>query len=776
MGRAISFVLLLSALLPEGRGSVGAAALGSLSLAPTATPQTLLELSASSVTPEETGAAPLATPGDDSRKRKEDQAAGELLLSWLQVAGTSPYFPAAGPQTRRPVASSYQSRPRNPSHQPFPRGRRGPVRRSPQPDSVPYNLRRRPQAVGVQPGSAATRGRLQERGGLRQLGSNLRHRPLARHMPPEYSVLPDQFSAPLFTSGGNARWLGVDPQEGSDSVPASLTDPVSGPLSEEPSIAGRDQRPCQPVASPPRSYAPQPLGTSSPTFPGSSPLVSKQVGSDTPPATTHTSQTPSKGKKPPAPRPWVEPSVLSSVKRSELTLGQRDLADLVGGSPPQTTPTIQKASPPITDVSTDPPELGVSPQRVLRPRRMPETLPARILPPQHISQQVKQWRAFVQISPAISAASASSAQSPESQAMSESIDRMVPPQASYSVAAPDGTVRQFMRGAFLGAGATGIVTELIEKTSGRYFAAKFFFKEVASMEGASPAAFQAAQQRLQKESNGNELLRTTAAQVRDLWQKGFVASLGTYKLSARSGDGNQLLGTNLVDPEYTGLDGHQLMVLSDFLLLPLMGPRLDSLPHTALSDNAQKYLFHTLVTVVGSLHKSGLVHGNIRTTNVLINKLTGEAGLADFSLLMQTGSDVTDTMSFHPTQSEPERVHSLFGLGTQLPASEDFDSWNLGQLLFSLLCGFDKLPWALGQVFARFSAESPWEMAAEKFYRQFIKEVKREKFDAFCPGMTGTKLQLISIVKLLLDPTHETRWTARKLVDEHPFFQVVEDA
>lgn len=333
-----------------------------------------------------------------------------------------------------------------------------------------------------------------------------------------------------------------------------------------------------------------------------------------------------------------------------------------------------------------------------------------------------------------------------------------------------------MRGMFLGSGTTGIVTELIEKTTGSTFAAKFFFREVALMDGAPPAALQAAHKRLKKEEAGNRLLRTKAGPVSDLWQKGLVASLGTYKLSARSGEGSQLLGTNLVDPQYDGLEGHQLMVVTDFLLFPLIGPSLASLSRNAFSENALKYLFHKLVTTVASLHQSGFVHGNIRASSIVIKRTTGEAALADFSVLMPSGSPLAEKANIHPTQCEPERVRTIFGLGTQLPASEALDSWNLGQLLFRLLCGFEKSAWDLGQVFAGFAAEMPWETATEQFYRQVIVGVKREKFDASCQALTGAKLQLMSMVKLLLDPVLEMRWTARKLVNEHNFFKVVEDA
>ncbi|PFH31618.1 rhoptry kinase family protein ROP37 (incomplete catalytic triad) [Besnoitia besnoiti] len=473
-------------------------------------------------------------------------------------------------------------------------------------------------------------------------------------------------------------------------------------------------------------------------------------------------------------RQWADLSQPERVKRSELTLGQAALAQILAVQRPSAT---RPSEQPLVSVEGSTSVRGArgGSRQLPGKNRIPQISSLYPIPEQDRQSTFPAGnrRSFVEMAEETGASSP--APFSENPALAASIDRLLPPQMSYTVHGPGQKVLTLTRAALLGIGNIGIVVEFVDPSTEARHAAKLFYKEVAPTTGSYSAAVDAVQRRLERETAGLKALDAKAKSVADLVKGGFMASAGTHKLVATAGAGGQLLGTNLIDPNYSGLPGHQLLILTSFILLPLVGPSLASLRDDAYTDEALKYLFYRLATSVAALHTDGLIHGNIRASSILLNAASGEAVLSNFAAVTPTGSALAARECLHPTQFDPQRVQAFFDSGAHLPATEELDSWNLGQTLFQLVCGSKRSAWGLTQTYSTLASELTGDSATEKYCREFIRVVNRATFDSFCPALTGVKSQLLRLVKLLLDPARDTRRTVHQLVEQHPFFRVVED-
>ncbi len=95
------------------------------------------------------------------------------------------------------------------------------------------------------------------------------------------------------------------------------------------------------------------------------------------------------------------------------------------------------------------------------------------------------------------------------------------------------------------------------------------------------------------------------------------------------------------------------------------------------------YLFTSLGTAIDAAHKHGIVHGNIKPSNILLNRHNttqfkpGEPFLTDFGLAQLTG---TSTKRSNPLYISPEQAQGF-------PANNRSDIYTLGVLLYKLCTG-----------------------------------------------------------------------------------------
>ena len=100
------------------------------------------------------------------------------------------------------------------------------------------------------------------------------------------------------------------------------------------------------------------------------------------------------------------------------------------------------------------------------------------------------------------------------------------------------------------------------------------------------------------------------------------------------------------------------------------------------SDEDVAYVAKTLCSALAYLHERGLLHRDIKSDNVLIDKTTGKLALADFGF----GADLTDGRKFRETV-----VGTPYWMAPEVirgdPYDDRADIWSLGILLLELVDG-----------------------------------------------------------------------------------------
>eukprot|EP01061_Rhynchopus_euleeides_P040553 TRINITY_DN6987_c0_g2_i1.p1 TRINITY_DN6987_c0_g2~~TRINITY_DN6987_c0_g2_i1.p1 ORF type:complete len:628 (+),score=248.39 TRINITY_DN6987_c0_g2_i1:142-1884(+) len=102
----------------------------------------------------------------------------------------------------------------------------------------------------------------------------------------------------------------------------------------------------------------------------------------------------------------------------------------------------------------------------------------------------------------------------------------------------------------------------------------------------------------------------------------------------------------------------------------------------SFSDEDVAYVAKTLCSALAYLHDKGLLHRDIKSDNVLIDKATGKLALADFGF----GADLTDGRKFRETV-----VGTPYWMAPEVirgdPYDDKADIWSLGILLLELVDG-----------------------------------------------------------------------------------------
>jgi eukaryotic-like serine/threonine-protein kinase len=119
--------------------------------------------------------------------------------------------------------------------------------------------------------------------------------------------------------------------------------------------------------------------------------------------------------------------------------------------------------------------------------------------------------------------------------------------------------------------------------------------------------------------------------------------------------------------------------------------------HT-LSLHQRLVLMQTLCRAVHHAHRRGLIHGDVKPSNVLVDE-RGQPRLVDFGIARLKGAALGPSYGLTPDYASPEQR-----AGEELTTASDI--WQLGKLLDDLV-GDQPLPSDLRAVIARATAETP---------------------------------------------------------------------
>ncbi|PFH34224.1 hypothetical protein BESB_073760 [Besnoitia besnoiti] len=345
------------------------------------------------------------------------------------------------------------------------------------------------------------------------------------------------------------------------------------------------------------------------------------------------------------------------------------------------------------------------------------------------------------------------------------IDLFLPPSSVIEVVKPDGTSEWLRRGDFLGSGGVGIVCEVqrLPDTATalpQKLAAKFYFHH-----GDTGTTLTQAEAALQKHITGemeatNMLLEKKPSE--ELHGLGVGVAFGVYHM--KRGDGYPPVQRTevLSDGQLT-----TVFISTQVTLMPVFGPDMFDIRIINAKKTLLKAVFYDTVLAVANLNMLGYVHGDLKPENLVVDLESGQVKLIDLTSVTPMGSCRPDAVHWTVMQTSPERLRAAFAGQTHHPSEAD-DAWALGITLFQMLTNYEH-PYS-----TEASRKDGWDLV-----RLLIDSIKPGRFQAPDMAVLGlsareTRMQLLEIVKLLTEPNKEERWTPRKLMERHPFFQVVD--
>ncbi|CBZ53368.1 unnamed protein product [Neospora caninum Liverpool] len=341
----------------------------------------------------------------------------------------------------------------------------------------------------------------------------------------------------------------------------------------------------------------------------------------------------------------------------------------------------------------------------------------------------------------------------------------------YNAVDNEGKRTRLGLGKILGSGGTAvvcIVQDMQNLAMARNYAGKFF---VLSLDSTAPQDMEQRENKLdvtwRMHQASNERLLNQAS-IDELLTNGIAVSQHDYTLESTHPQREKL--PDVIVGKVGGKSRKRLLIKPHVSLMPLLGPSLSDFWSKAFTDNALKYLVFNLVTTVSYLERINLVHRDLKPANFAVDS-NGRVFMIDLAFVANIGENVSCSGNLTLHYVDPIRAKCGANGGRGAKASSLMDSWSLGATIFSIICN-GKKPFKFRTPRGRGDKGEN----TRAYYEEFLKKLKRENFaGGRCDFMTPERRKLLDIVKLLLDPQEETRWTALRLKNEHPFFQVEED-
>ena len=120
---------------------------------------------------------------------------------------------------------------------------------------------------------------------------------------------------------------------------------------------------------------------------------------------------------------------------------------------------------------------------------------------------------------------------------------------------------------------------------------------------------------------------------------------------------------------------------STSLFLEMVSQRIAGHDDTKIRDT-----FRTVVECVAQLHSHGLIHSDIKPRNIL-RMPGGEILLCDLDAALRNREQRNDSFKHSSAYCPPELARHLFACGPAPNATEAFDVWSLGVVLYELCTG-----------------------------------------------------------------------------------------
>ncbi|PHJ24083.1 rhoptry kinase family protein rop37 (incomplete catalytic triad) [Cystoisospora suis] len=357
-------------------------------------------------------------------------------------------------------------------------------------------------------------------------------------------------------------------------------------------------------------------------------------------------------------------------------------------------------------------------------------------------------------------------------------EKLFPVDTVYHCRDENGQFKVLGVGRVLAVGSSGVVclaADITDLTRARKYAAKFYYSLlVLDSESDIKYGNSVIIQTERRARSSREKLLSKVSSEQELLQHGVAVPRGFYTLDWSRRPPPRQMNTPLITSVRKGggsFTTSYVLFGSHVMVMPLLGPDLFHIFQRDRTDNVLKYTFVMLVRRVAYLNSLGLVHRDIKPSNIAVSPETGELFLADLEFVGDMGAESRCQDYLSRRYVAPERAKCIVEGTAKYLVDEWVDSWALGVSLYFILCGSD-LPFGHFEVS---TAEDLLERYQENF-KILLQSLNRETFMGDrCPRMKESHVALMDIVRLLLDPHKPTRWTARRLVQEHPFFQVAQD-
>ncbi|PFH33229.1 rhoptry kinase family protein ROP28 [Besnoitia besnoiti] len=255
-----------------------------------------------------------------------------------------------------------------------------------------------------------------------------------------------------------------------------------------------------------------------------------------------------------------------------------------------------------------------------------------------------------------------------------------------------------------------------------------------------------------------------------LFEKGFVLPQRIFELKSttRVPDGGKLFEFDAETLESPG----DIMRLDRYIIAyPVVGPDLDALNVRDLGRSAFSYIVYKVTHIMARMQEMKLVHLDIKAENFLARN-DGELFAADLSMAVKASAYppcFQGTMQY----LDPNAAACAARDGRQPPRFKR-DAYALGITFYKLIC--QTYPLSIGDIEREAVVWTRSDPTNRNFLRRLISGVSQltraDWNDKRCRGADDT---LWTVIKLLLDPVEETRWTALDLVKKLPFFKPVAD-
>ncbi|PFH38110.1 hypothetical protein BESB_004510 [Besnoitia besnoiti] len=337
-------------------------------------------------------------------------------------------------------------------------------------------------------------------------------------------------------------------------------------------------------------------------------------------------------------------------------------------------------------------------------------------------------------------------QLPDTDPVKNALMKLYPPGATIELRSlePGPPPQTFIAGRVTNRGGFGVVMKVKSKATGQEYAMKFLYKPLASTMEMLIAGKQL-EENFAEEMQSVKIFAGLGVSADELVSEYHVAVPSLVGQIETTRRGNMMSSGSVA-------------FSTKVVLMPLLVGSLEKLPQ--LSTLQQRALLRQVVTAVAGIHRLKLSHGDVKGSNMMVAH-DGSVTLIDFGTVcpFQTTQEISTLVST-PLFVCPELAHAIL-TNTPYTADQRTDSWAVGILVFTAVCGNDKMPYNLQRL-----TEKPGNF--EALYRA-ITGVKNSQWSvADCPAEADSVT--LEVVRLLLN-TDSDRTSVGDLAETYLFFR-----